>query len=440
MGFRFRQSIKIAPGVRINLGARGASVSVGRRGASITAGARGVHANVGLPGTGLSYRERLDKPRSQPRRSQSPQTAIELNSRAEALAHISLSLDDKGVLSIIGGDGLGLSTAEIKMMWEQKADDISGWLKEEMAGINGDTTLLTALHHNIIHPDQHNAYETIPFNGIKPIKPSPEAATPEPLLVPPPPLGFLRKQFQNQRDAHANTINSQQIEHAAALVSWRRAEDQKKLNYQQSITEWEQTHQQWVQDKSEHQAAQANLAQQFSRDLRENMPLMAECLEQRLNALVWPRETQIAYDLGENPDDIGIDVDLPEIAEFPQQIASMAASGKRLTIKNKSQKQLRLEYATHIHGILLKVASVVFSTLPSIQLIILSGYSQRLDNATGHEAEDYLLSFKVTREQFGQLNFKELDKIDPLDTITLFEHRRKMTATGIFKAIEPFEI
>ncbi len=62
MGFRFRKSIKIFPGLRVNLSKTGASLSVGGRGASVNIGPRGAYGNVGLPGTGLSYRERLDTP------------------------------------------------------------------------------------------------------------------------------------------------------------------------------------------------------------------------------------------------------------------------------------------------------------------------------------------------------------------------------------------
>lgn len=55
MGFRFRHSIKILPGVRINLGKTGVSVSAGVRGAHVTVGAKGTRTTVGLPGTGVSY-------------------------------------------------------------------------------------------------------------------------------------------------------------------------------------------------------------------------------------------------------------------------------------------------------------------------------------------------------------------------------------------------
>lgn len=56
MGFRFRKSIKILPGVRINVSNKGvSSVSVGKRGATLNVGKKGVRGTVGIPGSGLSY-------------------------------------------------------------------------------------------------------------------------------------------------------------------------------------------------------------------------------------------------------------------------------------------------------------------------------------------------------------------------------------------------
>jgi hypothetical protein len=55
MGLRFRRSIRILPGLRLNLGKRGTSVSVGVRGAHLTVGHGQARETVGLPGTGLSY-------------------------------------------------------------------------------------------------------------------------------------------------------------------------------------------------------------------------------------------------------------------------------------------------------------------------------------------------------------------------------------------------
>lgn len=55
MGFRFRRTIRIAPGIRVNLSRSGVSTSVGVRGAHVTVGHGRVRESVGLPGTGFSY-------------------------------------------------------------------------------------------------------------------------------------------------------------------------------------------------------------------------------------------------------------------------------------------------------------------------------------------------------------------------------------------------
>lgn len=55
MGFRFRGSVRILPGVRINFSGSGASFSVGPRGLHYTIGSRGRRVTAGIPGTGLSW-------------------------------------------------------------------------------------------------------------------------------------------------------------------------------------------------------------------------------------------------------------------------------------------------------------------------------------------------------------------------------------------------
>src|SRR5712671_170845 len=63
--FRSRRSIRLLPGLRLNLGKRSTSISVGGRGAHVTfGGPRGTRATVGLPGTGLSYTETAGRHRA----------------------------------------------------------------------------------------------------------------------------------------------------------------------------------------------------------------------------------------------------------------------------------------------------------------------------------------------------------------------------------------
>ena len=58
MGLRFQRRIKILPGIHLNLSRSGVGFSVGARGAHVGITARGQrYTSVGLPGTGVSWRE-----------------------------------------------------------------------------------------------------------------------------------------------------------------------------------------------------------------------------------------------------------------------------------------------------------------------------------------------------------------------------------------------
>lgn len=65
MSFRFQRRIKILPGLRLNVSKTGISWTVGTRGAGINVRDGKLTGNVGIPGTGLSYRKRLDLPDSE---------------------------------------------------------------------------------------------------------------------------------------------------------------------------------------------------------------------------------------------------------------------------------------------------------------------------------------------------------------------------------------
>jgi hypothetical protein len=62
VGFRFQKRVSLFPGVRINFSPNGISTTIGVRGASVNLGSKDAYLNLGMPGSGLSYRTRLDQP------------------------------------------------------------------------------------------------------------------------------------------------------------------------------------------------------------------------------------------------------------------------------------------------------------------------------------------------------------------------------------------
>ena len=57
MGWRFRQSFTVIPGLRLNLSSRGLSASIGASPFTVNVGPNGLRGTASIPGTGLSYQQ-----------------------------------------------------------------------------------------------------------------------------------------------------------------------------------------------------------------------------------------------------------------------------------------------------------------------------------------------------------------------------------------------
>jgi Protein of unknown function (DUF4236) len=445
MGFRFRKSIRLAPGVRLNFGKRGMSISAGVKGASVTLGSRGTYANMSIPGTGVSYRTRLGGA-SEARRLERQQYRLEREMqrleaeqrRQKALSNVKLRLKDDGSMDVEDAFGNPLSRADMRLLWEQKEDLIREWLKTNTDEINGDVELLTRIHEDTPNANAEPEYVAQPFDEPKPEGPSLPTLEARPEREVLPPLGFFSRLFALRRKKHEQEYARLEQEYGNALKAWENRCAEKEALYQSEVKAWEQAIADWEARKSQHETNELQKAADYCRALREDLSLMNSMLEKALESLAWPRETLVDFAISSDSKDVWLDVDLPEIEDLPQRVASLTASERKLNIKSKSQKQLRQEYSTHIHGIAFRLAGTAFASLPSSEKVMVSGYSQRLDKATGKVDDDYLYSVVIDRQRFSQINFEALETIDPIGAIEVFELRRQMTSTGIFKAIEPF--
>jgi len=404
MGLRFRKSMKIMPGVRVNLSASGVSTTLGARGASVSIGERGVYANTGIPGTGLSFRERLDK--------SNKRISSKTASRDVVFSEVSLSLNDNGTIQYIDTDtGSELNRSDVTYFWNNYSGIISKWLQERINEINDDEEI-SNIHYTMSRPSS-----TSP--KFRPIEYSIEAPV-EPAIPSVPPLSWLSKLlFKKRVIAHKQQIEKLDTEYLYAMRQW--------------TTDMED----WTKGYEQHKKTQEDVERNFNNLIRSDLSFMETHLESVLDTMSWPRETLISYEISEDMTKLCLDVDLPEIEDLPMRVASLASTGKKANIKNKTQKQQRLDYARHVHGIALKLSATALSELPSLNNVLISGYSQRLNEAIGKIQDDYLFSILFTRDSIEELNFEHPEHINPIEAVENFEHIRKMTTTGAFKAIVP---
>lgn len=439
MAFRFRNTIRLAPGIRLNLGKRGVSLSAGVRGASVTLGKNGLWGNVGAPGTGLSYRTRLSGSPSHQRRAQREQQRQRNHAAYSApeLTAFKAMLDDKGQVTLMNQEGQPLSASQRRMVWSDYADRITSWLQSEMDTINGDMELLLDIHQDIVPPGSAVPdYEPEAFNQPAPTKPERQRRPSRP-VKPELEVSFWDRLIpgRQQRLIQAQEQDLQQWE--SELEAWKHKCLQIDKAYEHRLQQYEQQVVEWNRAWEAHQYEQTQLAQMFTERLKTDDSLVADILTAELNELDWPRETLVDFDIDLAKQRVYLDVDLPEIEDIPTRSAEFGARNRRLLIKDKSERQRREEYARHIHGIVLRLAGVVLGLFPGIDRVVVSGYSQRLDPSTGHINDEYLLSVAIDTLRFAELNFEQLDQVDPIAALERFELQRKMTKAGTFRVVEP---
>ena len=101
MGFRFRRSVKIAPGLRLNIGKKSVGISIGTRGAHVSANNQGrMTASAGIPGTGLSYVETKTLGKERKRTSKSIDEHEEAEFSADTESESAIPVRKRNFLSI----------------------------------------------------------------------------------------------------------------------------------------------------------------------------------------------------------------------------------------------------------------------------------------------------------------------------------------------------
>ncbi|MBU8907783.1 DUF4236 domain-containing protein [Desertibacillus haloalkaliphilus] len=409
MSFRFQKRVKVAPGVRLNFSKRGVSTSFGRRGASVSLGRQGLYGNVGIPGTGISYRTKLNKQGAHSSKTTTKAPATDLGDIQLVYRK------DTHSISFIDEQGEALPASLERQLKKQFANEIQALYQQKEAEINAQTDRLLGLHKQ---PFPERTYEQV-YQVI-----DEETALD---LDQPKKQAFVDK-VRQQKEKSLSTLAKlslflpskrkdfeEEIQHEAEKL-FAKASDE----YEQLVSD--------ATTENEHRKQQ--LAQVAEGDVNA----IEEWLELHLAEVDFPLETNISFSVL-TKDTIYLDVDLPEMKDIPLTKATILKSGK-LKVKNKSQRETREHYAIMVGGTALSLCSFVFSLLPDCQQIIISGYTQHLNEATGHVEDEYIYSLVVEREPFYSLNF---EAIHPIAAFENFQPRLNATKTYIFKAIDPYD-
>lgn len=391
MGFRFRKSIKLAPGIRMNFSGSGASFTFGPRGASIGVGSRGTYLNTGIPGTGLYTRERLDD-------SSKPQNT----SPGKVSISLMVGVNDDGTLYFHDQHGNAAPEQYVSMAKKQQPEVIRNQMQKKCDEINESISVLGEIHLGTSSPLNKPVFNPSAFGSQKPQFPVEKKP------------GFFGKFF-------SGIVNKIKEENIAATRS-----------YEVALTQWK--------DEEEKYLVNENSRRYFiEKAIYVDVQAMEQFLEGNLHDIVWPRETNVSFDIVDDGKQANIDIDLPEIEDIPNKMASMPQRNFKLSIKEMSDAQVRKLYLRHIHSVVFRVVGETFAALPVAQKIVISGFTQRPNPSTGVKQDDYLISVMVDRSRWEKIDFNNLNSLDIVEAIGRFEVRLDMNdRTGAWKPILPF--
>ncbi|KGK42768.1 hypothetical protein LH51_04410 [Nitrincola sp. A-D6] len=395
MSFRFQRRIKIAPGLNLNISKSGVGVSAGIKGATVSAGKRGLYGNLGLPGTGLSYRSKLNKEES--RRQPSP--AAHLRSYLEAGNELAvrISVESDGDVTILGMNGEAFSDNELSVIRKYLGDTIRDALASHCEVMNSNLEELKNIHKGTLPASNHSNYEPRPFNSPRPAKSKPLSYGLWGFIWPP----------QKRRITELNQLLEK--EHTEALKRWN-------------------------SEKKKHFELEEKRKKLETEDIFESQNALAAVLEYYLADIDWPVETLIDFDFGDDSSTVAIDIDLPTEDQFPDIEYKVPGRQLKITRSRINTTRRRGMYRDYAHGAALRIAGLIFNHLPPVNTCVISAYTQ------SDEGDVYLYSVIVRRDEWEKLNFGLWNESEP---VTLFDHftfTRNMTKTGIFKPVTPLNL
>lgn len=138
MAFRFQRRIRIAPGVRVNVSKSGLGLSVGPRGYSTSIGPRGMYRNVGIPGTGLSYREKIG--------GSSGRTSASSGGAENGFGQVSVQIHSDGTVHFLLPDGTDAPASLVRKVREEKGEAIQRMISAAVEKFNADLSACLSIH------------------------------------------------------------------------------------------------------------------------------------------------------------------------------------------------------------------------------------------------------------------------------------------------------
>lgn len=426
---RFRKRIKIAKGLSINLSGSGMSLTAGMKGASVNFNKKGTYLNTSIPGLGVYNRQKIW--------GSTNNSSNESSMTSQLSVGVEIKLDEKGNPTLKVSDYLGREIKDESIIRKIKKNEEYKSTVEKLM-IDKQKEFESNLKNFV------DIYKSTPKllseKGIKDIldKIQPEKYEKQEFKEPKPSIENVKQDLEIDAKIKINKI-----------LFWKNKNLREKyvseninFKYQNKIDNWSIRRDGFNYDQVKIEKEQNEIFIQQYHDTKNNLEnylngthdFVSNTIQELLNKITLPVDFSIDFEYNKEKSILYIDLDLPEIEDMPGEKVNLLASGK-ISIKEKTQKELNHEYAMCVCGIAFYFSGLFFNISSMIHIVQISGYSQRLNKKTGHIEDEYVYSIKFDRFIFEKLN---IDLIDPIASIGNFENRINITTNFELKTIVPF--
>jgi len=398
---RFRRSIKIAKGVRINFSKTGLSATLGPRGASVNTGKKGAYLASQMPNN-ISIHVQ-------------PDGAI-------------VVLDE---FNILINDETMLRRLKKTDMYKGKLNFAMRLYKEEIENETREFVEIYKLAPSVmslsdfkkvfnqLEPQQ---YEKVPFAETEPsevaIKPQLEQEAIEKIKT----FAFWRKRKLRQKyveDEMASRLPGLQL-------AWKNRKDEHENLQQEEEIKANELY------EFEFELKKEGLEKAIEGDTEH---IQAE-IDDWLSTVELPVDFDISYDFVNGTNDLLVDMVLPRLEDMPSEKSTETAKGQ-VKRKAKTQKEIKYEYMNCVLGLAVFFSSNLLNISPCIKNITVSGYVGRRNKKSDDLQDDYVFSIRFNRHKFERADFQ---KIELLDFWQQFENRYIHTSTYDMKPIVPYDV
>lgn len=414
---RFRKSVSLMKGVKLNASKSGVSFTVGGKGISLNVGKKGVFLNTSIPGTGLYDRKRIDTLITDKLGIGKKKKA---SAKEEKLPDFTMTLNDEGEVVVENEKGNKI-TSEATLRAIRQTEEYKENYGELMAAylqqINASTEAFTHIYKlaaDVSATGAHHAGAIKQPRGEVFEEPKPTRESILPAL-----------EAEAEKEAERFPFYSRKLKKRQYV------QQQMEVFYARALDEWEAR-------KAAFEGESRDLALSLPASASADQTLTPDFIEQQIEAwlstLELPVDFSLQYDYDENSGVLWVDLDLPEIEDIPTEKAVELKSGQ-VKAKEKSQKELRQDYVTCVFGLAVFFASYLFCLSPHIGQQVISGYTQRRDDRSGEMTDNYIYSIVFDRDAFEKGRHK---KSEPYAFCQNFRNRVNLLATSELKTIEPY--